>query len=153
MKNLSAKILTVSAFCLVVFGCKKNDGKGRLSISLKSVSATTFNYGDPVSFVLEFNHPTSGNTKDTLLIKRNFFSCPFTSVDSSKNEVPSFYADADIAGEYQYNFIYGKGAFTGPCSNGGTNPKKDSVFYTFILIDKDNNRSDSVVSPKIILNK
>lgn len=154
MKNFSAKILTVAVVCLVVLGCKKNDAKGKLNITLKSVNAITFSYGDPVSFILEFNHPVSGTTNDTLLIKRQFSSCPFKSVDSLKTIVPSFYADANVVGEYQYNFVYGKTPFTGACNNDQqTNPKSDSVVYTFVLIDKDSNRSDSVVSPKLFLQK
>ena len=153
MKSLTAKILTVISICAIVFGCKKNDSKGKLGLTFKSVNATTFNKGNAVNFVFEFNHPESGNVNDTILIKRRFLTCPFINVDSFKYVVPVFYAVANVVGDYEVNFNYGSGGSFNGCDKGGANAKTDSMYYTFILIDKDKNRSDSVVSPKIILKK
>jgi hypothetical protein len=153
MKSLTAKILSVTVICLIVFSCKKNDGKGKLSLILSSVNATTFNKGDAVSFVFDFNHPSRGKTNDTLLVKRRFLTCPYINVDSFKYIVPEFYAVANIAGTFEFNFGYGAGAYYNGCDNGGLNPKTDSMYYTFTLIDVNSNRSDSIVSPKIILKK
>lgn len=148
-----AKILVAATFCLLVFGCKKNDNKGKLGLAFKSLNATTFNKGDAISFVFEFNHPESGNTNDTLLVKRRFLTCPYINIDSFRYIVPPFYAAANMVGNYEVNFNYGSGGSYNGCDQGGANAKTDSMYYTFILIDKDRNRSDSVVSPKIILKK
>lgn len=153
MKSLTAKILTVIAITTIVFGCKKNDNKGKLGLTFKSVNATTFEKGDAVNFVFEFNHPESGTVNDTILVKRRFLTCPFIHIDSFKYVVPEFYAVANIVGDYEVNFNYGSGGSFNGCDNGGASARTDSMFYTFILIDKNRNRSDSVVSPKIILKK
>jgi hypothetical protein len=153
MKSLSAKILSVIAISVIVFGCKKNDNKGKLGLTLTSVNATTFNKGDAVKFVFQFNHPTSGDTNDTILVKRRFLSCPFINVDSFKYVVPKFYVVANIVGNFELNFNYGSGGSYNGCDKAGANARTDSLYYTFVLIDKENNRSDSVLSPKIILKK
>ncbi|MFY7965869.1 MAG: hypothetical protein ACOVO1_13300 [Chitinophagaceae bacterium] len=153
MKSLTAKILSVITISIIVFGCKKNVNKGKLGLTLSSVNATTFNKGDAVNFIFEFNHPTSGNTNDTLLVKRRFLSCPYINVDSFKYIVPPFYVTADMIGTFDLNFNYGSGGSFNGCENGINPSRTDSLYYTFVLIDKDRNRSDSVVSPKIILKK
>lgn len=153
MKSLAAKILGVIAISVIVFGCKKNDNKGKLGLTLSSVNATTFNKGDAVNFIFEFNHPISGNTNDTLLVKRRFLTCPYINVDSFKYIVPAFYVTANVVGTFELNFNYGAGGSFNGCENGINPSRTDSLYYTFVLIDKDRNRSDSVVSPKIILKK
>ncbi len=152
MKVSSAKILTLLVISLFVFACTKNDNKGKLGITFKGVNKTTFNTSDIVNFEFEFNHPTSGIANDTLLVKRRFLSCSFINKDSFKYTVPEFYAAANTLGTFIMNFQYGAGGSYNGCTNGITS-RTDSLFYTFILIDKQNNRSDSVVSPKIILKK
>ncbi len=153
MKSLSAKILTVAAICLIVFSCKKNDNKGKLGLTLTSVNSTTFNKGDVVNFNFEFNHPESGDARDTLLVKRRFITCPYINVDSFKYIVPPFYVTANVIGNFDLSFNYGAGGSYNGCENGVAPSRTDSLYYTFILIDKDKNRSDSIVSPKIILKK
>ena len=111
------------------------------------------NKGEAVSFIFDFNHPNSGKTNDTLLVKRRFLTCPYINIDSFKYVVPEFYAVATVAGTFELNFNYGSGGSYNGCDNGGANAKTDSMYYTFTLIDVDRNRSDSVVSPKIILKK
>lgn len=152
MKKLNTKILSVILISFFVFSCTKNDNKGKLGLKFLSVNNTTFNVSNQVNFEFEFNHPTSGKTNDTLLVKRRFISCIYINKDSFKYVVPEFYATANTAGNYTMNFQYGAGGSYNGCTN-GVAVRTDSLYYTFILIDKDNNRSDSVVSPKIILKK
>lgn len=152
MKISITKILTVFIICVLVFACKKNDNVGKLSLVLKSSNGPVFNNLDYIDFNFEFNHPESGNVNDTLLVKRRFLSCPYINKDSFKHVVPPFYTTANTPGNYNFNFRYGSGGVFNGCTN-GTLVRTDSLFYTFILIDKKGNRSDSIVSSKIILKK
>ena len=152
MKSSIAKILSLVLFSFFVLACSKNDNKGKLGLKFLSVNKTTFNTSEYINFEFEVNHPSSGNTNDTLLVKRRFLSCPYFTKDSFKYSVPEFYASANTPGNYTMNFQYGAGGSYNGCTN-GVSSRTDSLYYTFILIDNTNNRSDSVVSPKIILKK
>ncbi len=150
---MSAKILTVIVICLVVLGCKKNDGKGRLYLNLKSVNKTTFIKLDNINFEFEFSHPTSEFVMDTLFIRREFFSCPYFNADTPKPIVmPQFTSTADYIGIFDYKYQYGngiQGCYTGKPGENLT----DSVYFYFCLKDKNGVLSDTVKSPKIILRK
>ncbi|MCX6210446.1 MAG: hypothetical protein NTZ59_13350 [Bacteroidetes bacterium] len=152
MKSKVAKILSVAAILLFVLGCKKNDGKGKLYLNLKSVNGNSFVSGDNVVFSFEFNHPTTGETKDTLIIRTKFFTCSNSNV-TAKQVLPTFTSTADYPGNFDLAFkIGGGGSYTNPCNIVNTNNyRKDSLIYTFWLKDKDGNLSDSVSSDKIIL--
>ena len=153
MKNLSAKILTVSAFCLVVFGCKKNDGKGRLYLSLKSVNKTTFVKLDDIHFEFEFSHPISESINDSLFVRREFFTCPYFNADTPKPiAIPQFTSTADYIGIFDYKYQYGNGILGCSTGQNGQN-QTDSAYFYFCLKDKNGVLSDTVRSPKIILNK
>ncbi len=151
MKNLFAKVLTASAFCVLVFGCKKNAGSGRLYLNLKSVSSTVFNPNDNIHFSFEFSHPNTETVNDTLIIRRQFFTCPYFSADTPKALiVPEFVSTADALSDLDYQYLYGNGILG--CSN-GTNSRTDSAYFYFTLKDKNGNLSETVKSPKIILKK
>ncbi|MBS4042869.1 MAG: hypothetical protein KGZ59_03550 [Chitinophagaceae bacterium] len=152
MKSSFAKILSLIVISAIVFSCTKNDIKDKLGLNFVSVNKTTFNTSEFVNFKFNFNHPTSGTANDTLLVKRRFLSCQYINKDSFKYVVPEFYATANTLGTFEFNFQYGAGGSYNGCTNGIVS-RTDSLYYTFILIDKQNNRSDSVLSPKIILNK
>ncbi len=152
MKSSIAKILTLLVISTFVFSCTKNDIKDRLGLKFKSVNNTIFNTSEFVNFEFEFNHPISGTANDTLLVIRRFLSCPYINRDSFKYNVPEFYATANTLGTFTMNFQYGAGGSYNGCTNGIAS-RTDSLYYTFILIDKENNRSDSTVSPKITLKK
>ena len=151
MKNLFAKVLTASAFCLLVFGCKKNAGSGRLYLSLKSVTSTTFNQGDDIHFIFEFSHPQSETQNDSLLIRREFFTCPYFNADTPKPiAIPEFISTSDLLGTLDYQYQYGNGILG--CNN-GSNSRTDSAYFYFTIKDKNGNLSETVKSPKIILKK
>ncbi len=152
MKNLFAKVLTASAFCLLVFGCKKNAGSGRLYLSLKSVNGKVFNNLDPVVFTFEFSHPKSEDVSDKLLVKRKFVNCTNSPTFDTIN-IPEFTSTADVLGSLEFAFRNGDAsAAANPCLE-TSGYKTDSLTYTFWLQDKDGNKSDSVVSPRITLKK
>ena len=152
MKISIAKILTLAVISVFVFSCSKNDNKGKLGLKFVGVNNTIFNTSEVINFEFEFNHPSSGKANDTLLVKRRFLSCPYINKDSFKYSVPEFFATANTPGAYIMNFQYGAGGSYNGCTNGVIS-RTDSLYYTFILIDNNNNRSDSVVSPKITLKK
>jgi hypothetical protein len=151
MKNMTAKILIAVTFCVLVFGCKKNDNKGKFGLKLLDVNGTTFNDKGTIIFNFEINHPATETINDKLFIRRKFFTCPNSnSLDSV--DVPEYISTADLPINYELKFEFnGKsGVFSRLCSNGA---KTDSLFFTFWLKDKFGNLTDSVTSPKIILKK
>jgi hypothetical protein len=153
MKNLFAKILTVSAFCVLVFGCKKSDSKGKLYLSLKSVNGKVFNNLDPVVFIFEFSHPKSEDVSDKLLVKRKFVNCT-SSPTFDTISIPEFTSTADFIGTFEFAFRNGDATkAANPCYQPPSGYKTDSLTYTFWLQDKDGNKTDSVVSPQITLKK
>lgn len=152
MKNNVAKILSAFAFMLIVFGCKKNDSKGKLYLNLKDVNGSVFNNQQIVIFNFEFSHPDNEITNDRLLLKRKFVNCT-TPQNIDTIELPEYTATKDYIGTFELAFKNGSGAsYANPCFQ-NNNYKTDSLTYTFWLLDKNNVKSDSVVSPRITLKR
>ncbi len=154
MKSLSAKILTVAAICLIVFSCKKNDNKGKLGLILKDVNSTTFKNNEVVIFNFEINHPVTETVNDSLFIRRKFITCEYSN-SLTAELVPQYTSTANIAANYELQFLLGSGGYQNICtpSATNTNERTDSLYYTFWIKDKNGVLSDSVTSPKIILKK
>lgn len=152
MKRIFSYIIIVAVAFLGLNSCKKNDDKGKLNIALVSVNKTTLNNNEVLSFIFEINHPTSELTQDTIYMRRKFFTCPSSS-GLSKIVVPEYTSTANQAIEYDITFKLGTGDYKNICLIGGTTSKTDSLVYTFWLVDKNGNASDSVTSPKIILKR
>lgn len=150
---MKAKLISISAavcFILFVISCKKETAGAKISLSLKSVNATTFAQGQTVKFTFDFIPKTVKS--DTLFIARKFYTCSFVAKDTSIFEFPEF--DNNIKGELIYSFQYGSGGPYNGCLNPANGVSKtDSLNYYFWVKDKDGNVSDTVVSPKIILSK
>lgn len=147
---MTAKILVAITCCVLVFGCKKNDNKGKFGLNLIDVNGTTFKNNETIIFNLEINHPNTETINDKLFIRRKFFTCPNSNgLDSIA--VPEYVSTADLVASYEVKFVIGSNStYASPCSNGN---RTDSLYYTFWLKDKNGNLTDSVTSPKIILKK
>lgn len=76
MKISVTKILLVATLCSFVFGCKKNDSKGKFNLKLVEVSGTVFKNRDQVSFKFEVNHSNSETVNDSLFMRKKFITCP-----------------------------------------------------------------------------
>lgn len=152
MKSKVAKILTVLTIIVFVLGCKKNDGKGKLYLNLKSVNGSVFNNQELVVFSFEFSHPDNEVANDKLLVRRKFVNCTNTNnYDTIK--LPQFTATKDYIGNFDFSFKNGSGAsYSNPCFQ-GTTYRTDSLVYIFKLLDKNGVLTDSVVSPQITLKK
>lgn len=150
MKISVAKILAISTFCIAVFGCKKNDNKGKFALKLVEVSGTVFKNRDQVTFKFETNHAQSEIVNDSLFMRKKFFTCP-KSFDLSKIAIPEYTSTADLPANYELTFKYGDNIdYAAACESGN---RTDSLIYTFWLKDKNGNLTDSIDSPKIIIQK
>lgn len=147
MKSKVAKILTVLTIAVFVLGCKKNDSKGKLYLSLKGVNGKIFNTQELVIFSFEFSHPDNELTADKLLIRRKFANCTNTN-NQDTVDLPEFTSTKDMIGNFDFSFKNGSGTYTNPCST-----RTDSLVYIFRLLDKNGVVTDSVVSPQITLKK
>ena len=109
-------------------------------------------YQQIVIFNFEFSHPDNEITNDRLLLKRKFVNCT-TPQNIDTIELPEYTATKDYIGTFELAFKNGSGAsYANPCFQ-NNNYKTDSLTYTFWLLDKNNVKSDSVVSPRITLKR
>ncbi len=152
MKSNAAKILGAIAIMVFVFGCKKNDGKGKFYLSLKDLSNTKYKTNEVIPFEFEFSHPDNEIQNDTLFYYRVFYTCPYVTKDATyKNPLPEFTATKDYIGNVTFNYAV-TGATQGPCNN-GTNFRTDSCHFYFWLKNKNGLTTDTIKSQKIILLK
>lgn len=150
MRTKLLSIAAASLFILFSAGCKKDPTGPQIGLSLKEVNGTSFKPGDRIKFTFEFTPKTTDS--DTLFISRKFYTCPFITTDTSKFTFPEW--DNNTKGELIYEFQYGTGGFFNGCINNITGlTRTDSLHYAFWVKDKDGNVSDTVRSPKIILNR
>jgi hypothetical protein len=152
---MKAKLLSITAafiFIAMISGCKKETAGAKINLQLKSVNATTFSPTETVKFTFEFT-PKSTEA-DTLFVVRKFYTCPYITRDTTIYKFPDF-NNNNTKGELIYSFQYGSGgvAFSGCLNTANGFTRTDSLNYYFWVKDKDGNISDTIVSPKIILNK
>lgn len=147
MKTKLASIAAVLLFVVLIYACNKDTAGPKINFKLKSLNATTFNPMETVKFVFEFTAKTTNH--DTMFVARKFFTCSGQPPDTLKQTFPEF--DNNTKGELLYTFVYGSGGFSNGCVIPAS--KTDSIIYKFWIKDGDGNVSDTIVSPKIILNK
>jgi hypothetical protein len=147
---MKTKILIAVLISLVIYGCSKNDSS-KPSLSLKSVNGTTFNTNDNITFTFNFTVIKGGPVNDTLFIARKFLSCPYISTDTTYFVAPGFTATSNQKANLTYSYVYNSGGAFNGCSDYNGHSRTDSVYFYFWLKDKDGNASDTIQSPKIIL--
>lgn len=154
MKFKVAKILFLVFSLSMFLSCSKKDNAGKLYLKLLSVNKTDFENLENVVFSFEFSHPSNETAKNKLLIRRIFVNCTNTfRLDTF--DLPEFQATKDYISNFDFSFRNGgggAGTYTNTCFQ-NNRFVTDSMIYTFRLMDKNGNKSDSVVSPRITLRK
>jgi hypothetical protein len=154
MKFNLAKIFTIALIFSLFTGCTKKDNIGKLYLKFVGVNKTDFANLETVIFSFQFSHPNNEVAQDRLLIRRKFVNC-INTFQLDTFSLPEFQATKDYLGNFELSFRNGgggAGTFTNPCFQNNTN-RTDSVVYTFRLLDKSGNFSDSVSAPQIILRR
>jgi hypothetical protein len=138
--------ILIVAISLIFLGCKK-DKSSRPVLTFKSVNSTTFNEGDIITFTLSFKD-IKPNILDSLNVKeivscvasrfsQNYGLPVFSSASNQGGNITVSFINHDIVSPYQ--------TIRAQCDS------DDICHFQFILIDANNNKSDSVLSPQIII--
>jgi hypothetical protein len=150
---MNTKLLMLSIITFSLAACKKDQYTSKPQISFKTINSTTLNRGDILNFQIEFTDK-EGDIQDTLWVQKISKTCPNTPGASftTKYKVPDFTAVKDLKGYFDINFVYYTSG-TQYVTISGCGTKNDSTYFKFVLKDKAQNVSDTLVSPIIALLK
>ncbi len=138
--------ILIVAISLIFLGCKK-DKSTRPVLTFKSVNSTTINDGDLLIFTLSFKD-IQPNVADTLNVQE-IVPCAFSQF-SQNYGLPVFSAASNQGGDIIVSFINNVTGTNYPII-GAKCDSDDICHFKFILIDKNNNKSDSILSPAITI--
>jgi hypothetical protein len=138
--------ILIVAISLIFLGCKKNSPSGP-TLSFKSVNTTTVEDGQLLIFTLSFNHIQSSSL-NTLIIQE-IVPCTLSAF-SDTTSLPVFSAANNQGGEITVSFI--NNAIVNPYPIIAAKCDSDDIAnFQFTLIDKNQHKSDSILSPTIII--
>ncbi|MBN8836123.1 MAG: hypothetical protein J0I09_02600 [Sphingobacteriia bacterium] len=150
---MKTKLLILGFITLIIAACKKDQYTSKPQISFDNINSTSIATGQLLSFSILFTD-AEGDIQDTLWIQKISKTCP-TSTSANfavKYPVPNFPASKNLKGYLDINFIYNTTG-TNYVTIAGCGTKNDSSYFRFVLKDKANNVSDTLVSPIITLLK
>jgi hypothetical protein len=140
--------ILIVAISLIFLGCKKDHTRPELSF--KSVNSTTINDGDLLIFTLSFKD-IKGSATDSLMIYQIIPACQ-SGQDTVREALPVFPASSNQQGDITVTFInnaivpgYENAIISAKCSMDNT------CEFKFVLQDQYGNKSDTVISPTIII--
>jgi hypothetical protein len=136
----------IVAISLLFLGCKK-DKTSKPDLSFKSVNNTTVSDGDLLIFTLTFKN-IQPNIADTLNVKE-IVPCPLSQF-SQNYGLPVFSAASNQGGTITVSFINNVTGTDYPIL-GAKCDSDDICHFQFTLIDANNNKSDSILSPAITI--
>jgi len=137
--------ILIVAIGLIFLGCKKNSTKP--SLSFKSVNTTTVDNGQLLIFTLSFKNIQS-SPLNTIVIQE-IVPCP-ASAFSDTVSLPVFSAASNQGGEITVGFINDNSGSSYPIIAAKC-LMDDTAKFQFTLIDKNQHKSDSILSPAIII--
>jgi uncharacterized repeat protein (TIGR01451 family) len=138
--------ILIVAIGLIFLGCKKNSNT-RPVLSYKSVNSTTIENGELLIFTLSFKDiaPSQYNN----LVIKEIVPCPLSAF-SDTVALPVFSAPSNQGGDITVSFINNTIAGSYPIIAAKCD-SDDIANFQFTLIDKNQHKSDSILSPTIII--
>ncbi len=137
---------------IIAVACNKDKFVTKPTLTFKSINATRFIQGNEILMNVNVTDK-EGDIQDTLFIYKLSRRCQRDTI-TFKIQMPTFPSnknlEATIQANFTYNLLNARYPFLGRSSKCGVN-ENDSCTFKFILKDKAGNRSDSVVSPEIVL--
>lgn len=136
----------IVAISLIFLGCKKNNSS-RPSLTFKSVNNTTVQDGGLLIFTLDFKN-IQPSVQDSLVVQE-LVPCPLSQFSQSYG-LPVFSAANNQGGIITVSFINNLSGTDYPIL-GAKCDSDDVCNFQFVLIDKNQNKSDSILSPTITI--
>ncbi|MBS1628006.1 MAG: hypothetical protein JSR09_00410 [Bacteroidetes bacterium] len=150
---MKTKLLIVTLIAFAIIACNKGQFTSKPQLSFKSINSLTFSQGQVLNFQINFTD-AEGDIQDTMWIQKVSKTCPSSPGTNFavKYKVPDFPTTKNLSGYFDINFAYNTTS-TGYVSITGCGTINDSSYFRFVLKDKANNVSDTLVSPVITLLK
>jgi hypothetical protein len=138
--------ILIVAISLIFLGCKKNRTSAPI-LRFKSVNTTTVEDGQLLIFTLSFNNIQSSSLN--ALVIQEIVPCP-SSAFSDTTSLPVFSAANNQGGDIVVSFINNLSAGSYPIIAAKCD-SDDIAKFQFTLIDQNKHKSDSILSPTIII--
>ena len=136
-------VLFSIVFLAFFSSCKKDKFATKPSLKFESVNTTNLSQGQSLTFNLSFTD-AEGDLTDAIYITEFVPNCNKSGFDSVRYALPPFPTGKNQKGDIIVTFGYND--VPPKCF-----PQNDTAVFKFILKDKAQNVSDTVVSPKIVI--
>ncbi|HTB99342.1 MAG TPA: hypothetical protein VK705_01540 [Ferruginibacter sp.] len=138
--------ILIVAISLIFLGCKKNK-TSKPSLTFKSVNSTVIQEGELLVFTLSFKNIQS-SPSDTLVVQE-IVPCPLSQF-SQNFGLPVFSAASNQGGDITISFVNHN--IVPPYQTISAQCDSDDIaHFQFTLINANNIKSDSILSPQIII--
>ena len=145
---MKTKLLIPALTVLCFISCGKDNLTTKPQLKLENVNATTFPKGSQMVFTLT-GTDKEGDIKDTLWVQRRSLVCPSLRSDSGiAYLLPDFPRNNGIDSKFVVTYNYGVSV---PPILDGCTGLDDSSYFRFWIKDEQNNVSDTVQSPVLVL--
>jgi hypothetical protein len=145
-------IFATLVIAVFIFACNKDKYNTKPQITFKSVNETTIAKNKDLRFKLSVTDK-EGDLTDSLFIYKISRNCNKDTVRFF-NKMPTFPTNTNLEIPVEVNFTYGlQGNYPAITISSSCGNRNDSCSFKFIIKDKAGNKSDSVVSPEIVILK
>jgi hypothetical protein len=141
---MNSRLSVLSILVLMAFGCSKDNSQGGPTIGIKSYNSSVYNDGNGFNVVFTFSQKGGNPSGDSLTIiqhRRNQSYVP-NPVDTFGTRLPITPAvdKAEFTANLQWQFI-----------EFGINGENDTCDFQFVLVDLNQNHSDTVSTGTVII--
>ncbi len=141
---MKTRFYILSLILLLVFGCTKDNNGGGPSISIKSYTGAVYNDGNDFNAVLSYSQKGGSPSGDSLVIIRHRYNQSY-----NPNPRDTFSTRLPLTPSID------KAEFTASLAwqdiEVGINGENDTCDFRFVLIDQNNNHSDTAATGIVII--
>ena len=146
---MKAKILILLVLAVIINSCNKDKYQDKPQLTLKTINSTVVSPGNILTFDIEVTDK-QGDIQDTVWWSKTSANCPGNNINST-TIIPSYLPSThNLKATLEMSFInHGLSLPNIEPSHCGL--KNDTCVFKFWMRDVANNRSDTLISPTIIV--
>lgn len=152
VKQMKIKLLIVPAAVFCLAACTKDKFDTKPQLEFKSVNTTVLNQNQLLEFTLHYTDREGDIANTRFFIQKVTQNCEGSNFTDSSNYTPEVPVQSNGEGDVLIQYFYGS-SFDYPILNGPQCATNDTCVFRFVLKDAQNNISDTVTSPTIVIIK
>jgi hypothetical protein len=149
---MKTKLLITAVTALCLSACSKDKFSTKPQLTFKSVNTPILAPEQAIKFTLHYTDK-EGDIQNTLYVQKITQNCDLSNFESAYQMPTDVPTQQNGEGDITVTFGYGVDLNLPPIKEPACPGQNDTCVFRFALTDKQNNTSDTITSPQIVLLK